>query len=148
MQSKQELINMRGLIVEECTKLEFLIDYYIIKHFTEDEEKQKEMQFLLLPSSRLIFSTKQEIFVWLLKKYNHQFLEANPIIKKIPDIISERNAFAHYPATVFDKPDGSYDRRLMKFKNKIEFIDKTREEFNQTMEEIYAVIDAIKPLIV
>jgi len=122
----------RGRIINKVTTLEFLVDLYLAKYFSNEEIKRSELVYLVFSAGRVTFENKRLIFKYLAEKYNPGFIQNNPSFHKdLGTIIEHRNIFAHYPFTEGDTEG------MLKLRNNFEIIEYSKEK----LEEIQELMD-------
>ena len=87
---KELAFRRRGLILNEFSHLERLIDLYMAYHFCGVTEKAKELMNKVLSTKYIYFEAKLQILKWIDPKLTKQ---TNDILN---NVIPNRNIFAHH----------------------------------------------------
>ena len=111
-----------------------LIDTYISFHFCSDKDRQKEFYELIIANERMTFSSKIQVFEYLLKKHKKNFVSKYfAIFSDLKNLNEERNIVAHY---LLDTSPEGIERYIkdksfgfVKFRNSTETIWRTNEYY-------------------
>jgi hypothetical protein len=88
---------LRGMFINEVILLEKIIDNWLAKYFCKNKKRQKEMFELILCHDRLTYSSKVQVFIFLVQNHCKQFQNEHPAFAKdLAEIGEKRNMLAHW----------------------------------------------------
>lgn len=141
--------NYRGQIINDLIYLERLIDETISRHFCNDIEKRKEFFELIIANERMSFNSKIQVFEYLFRKYQKNFISNFPaVFSDIKKLNEERNIVAHYLLDTSD--DGQEKMRkenkigFVKFRNSSETLWRDQEDINKWHLLLVKYINALQ----
>ena len=87
----------RGIIINEATRVESLIEDIICRYFTnKDNKKHLELMHVLIGTEKISFSVKEVVLRFIIENAFPQFDKENGFLKKgISQVIKFRNIVAH-----------------------------------------------------
>jgi hypothetical protein len=122
------------------------MDAYIAAFLCSEFERRQDLHLLILGNERMNFESKRQVFLQIIKKYNHKiFVEHPDIAKDIEKIIQERNILAHYLLDFGEEamalPKGTI--RFHKIKNDHTYLVYTGDDIERLYNKIEAILDII-----
>jgi len=87
---------IRGYFINEVIVIARLMDRHIVKHFTDDADKQMELIELFISTKRVSFEGKRQAFKAIVDKYYPtRFKDKDKIYANLKKIEDLRNILAH-----------------------------------------------------
>ena len=150
IQMMQEMMKIRGSIIERITISEMLLNIVLAKYYTENKHKQDELIETLFATNKITFDSKRDTLVAILKNSRFDnFLHKKRLCALLIDVIPERNVFAHYTTDGSEESLDSFKHGIftfMKFKNErgvkkysthdIQKIEKKIIELNELLSNL------------
>ncbi len=139
---------VRGMVINNTTLLERIIDDYIAKYFSQNEYKRKELIELIL-FDKVDFSKKvrivQQIFNKKCEVLGKEFTKEYPKFSAdLREIYEQRNKFAHQLIAVPENIESNkYEIILLNYSDKEKFIPYTKDSIEKMMEMINSWINII-----
>ena len=137
---------IRGFVINQTIALERLIDIYIAKHFSNDEEKQHQLIQMILSTKRIDFEAKRQILKFIIENYDSNFQEQFPeIATHLKKIGEARNVFAHQILDTGKEALKNLEKgeiKFVNFHNTPQFISYNKNKIDQVNEWLKIYIKA------
>lgn len=146
----QKSFAVRGKLISDIIYLERSIDEYLARYFCDDADKRTDLMKTILCTRKITLDNKKEVFLFLLKKVNPDWLLKYPTVNAdLNDLIEERNRFAHYILNSNETNVDNYtgDFELINFKNNIEIKPYNDIRISELEIKIEKYIKAINELL-
>lgn len=146
----QKSFSVRGKLISDIIYLERSIDEYLARYFCDDSDKITDIMKTILCTRKITLDNKKEVFLYLLKKVNPEWLLKHPTVNAdLVDLIEERNRFAHYILNSNETNVDNYigDFELINFKNNIEIKSYNDNRIKSLETKIEKYIKSLNVLI-
>ncbi len=124
-------IRYRGLMLNEITNLEKLMDGFLCSYFTSDLDKQDELMEMVFGGLRITFDNKRGIFDHLSKTGKISLEQKYPkLFSEMQNLFSDRKILAHYMVDISEEakllPDGTIRFHALNNKHELKVFDKEK----------------------
>lgn len=137
-------IKYRGIVLNEITKLEKLMDSYLSRYFAGDQGRAADLFFLVFGGLRITFENKRGIFDYLQKKGKIDVEKKYPrMMADMQDIFSDRKVLAHYMLDVSKEamqlPENHV--RFFSINNKLEYKEYSQKSIDLIIDKMNKMIE-------
>jgi hypothetical protein len=146
---------IRGIIINETTYIERLIDEYISSHFCKEQVLKEEIIARIFSGTKIGFTAKKELFLDLLKTHNEPFyIENINTINKLAEIVEFRNIVAHRVLdtskeglSIFKNEKAIYFRKLdgKQIERRCVFTDEMTDGLINKIREVIDILSILIP---
>jgi hypothetical protein len=140
-----QVLQVRGLIIQEIVTMERLVDAYISGYFCPTNEKRGEMLDLILSTNKITYEAKAHVVREILnREFPGKKNEHTALYKDLIYIAEERNKVAHY---MIDASQDCIDK-FIEDKETVSLLkfEKTRSRETFTKERIEKVVKKVHVL--
>ena len=140
---------MKGIILNQVSVLEPMIDWFLTNHFCSTKREQRDFLVFIMPSKVITLENKRIIFKKIIELYYPSFKKKTPSFHaSLGKIIEFRNQMAHYSLDISPQGVDKFmaTNNMILLDNTRKIVEITQKEILNMMEQTKILIDAISEL--
>ena len=132
---------IRGTYINHFTQIERIVEEYIVRHFCNEVQKNKELSEFIL-CEHVSFEAKRYFLEYLLKTYEPAlFISYQQTLKDLTKAAVFRNKMAHWMVDTSDTGEKAFlENKLVfiRFLNKTEYMELNAEKIEEMNKLVFS----------